>query len=318
MKTGVQMDPIEGIDISGDTSFALMLEAQRRGHEVAVFEPHQVSYDSGEVFADVRWVEIADVEGAHFRTRSAGRIPLAELDILLIRQDPPFDTAYLANTFLLERLEGRVVMMNPPRAVRNVSEKLSALALDRFMVPTYVGSTLEGMRAFATRYDQVVVKPLFLGGGASVIKTAAEDPAFSEKVNALIREAGKEPLMVQQFIPEIIAGDKRVFLIEGKVSGVVRRVPKTGDFRANIHAGGSAVADTLTAAEQTICEAVAELCRSEGIIFAGIDLINGYLNEVNVTSPTLFRQYHRLTGIDLTQPLTDVLEARVRSVKSKT
>ncbi len=315
LKVGVQMDPIEGIGIKGDTSFALMLEAQRRGHEIAVFEPRDVAYDCGSVRADVRWVSVADVTDAHFTVASAGSVPLDQFDIILIRQDPPFDTAYLANTFLLEQLDGRVVMMNSPRGIRNFSEKLRTLDLQRFMPETYVGSTVEGMRAFAHRFDQVVIKPLFLGGGASVAKTSATDPAFDTKVAALMAEAGKEPLIVQRFIPEVVAGDKRVFIIDGAVAGVVRRVPNAGDFRANIHVGGAAELDTLTPAEEPVCQAVADLCQREGIVFAGVDLIHGLLNEVNVTSPTLLREFLRLSGTDLTRPLMDVLEARVIDIQ---
>ncbi|MBX9926826.1 MAG: glutathione synthase [Hyphomicrobiaceae bacterium] len=318
LKVGVQMDPIEGIGIAGDTSFALLLEAQRRCHDIAVFEPRHVAYDCGTVRADVRWVSVADVAGAHFEVKSAESIPLDTFDIILIRQDPPFDTAYLANTFLLEQLETRVVMMNSPRGIRNFSEKLRTLDLQRFMPETYVGSTVEGMRAFATRFDQVVIKPLFLGGGASVAKTSATDPAFDAKVASLMAEAGKEPLIVQRFIPEIVHGDKRVFVIDGAVAGVLRRVPNAGDFRANIHVGGAAHLDALTPSEEPVSAAVAALCQREGILFAGIDLIHGLLNEVNVTSPTLFREYLRLSGIDLTRPLMDVLEARVAALPAAT
>ncbi len=316
MKIGVQMDPIEGITIAGDTSFALMLEAQRRGHDIAVFEPKHVSYNSGEVRADVRWVTVADASGAHFAVTSAASIPLAALDILLIRQDPPFDTAYLANTFLLELLEGKVVMMNPPRAIRNFSEKLRTLELGRFMPETFVGSSPSEMRAFASRFEQVVVKPLFLGGGSSVLKTSADAPDFDDIVGELMAEVGREPLIVQRFIPEIVHGDKRVFVIDGKVAGVLRRVPNAGDFRANIHVGGAAKLDALTPAEEPVCAAVADLCDREGIVFAGIDLIHGYLNEVNVTSPTLIREYLQLSGIDLAPVIMASLERKAALLKA--
>lgn len=313
MKFGVQMDPLETISIAGDTSFALMLEAQKRGHDVVVFEPRDVVYESGDVRASVRRVRVADKAGAHFEVLDQGPLSLAALDMIAIRQDPPFDTAYLANTFLLELLEGRVSMLNPPRAIRNFSEKLRALTLHRFMPATFIGNSLADMRTFAAKHDQVVVKPLFLGGGSSVLKTSATDPDFNEIVGELMAEVGREPLIVQAYIPEIVEGDKRVFIIEGKVSGVLRRVPNLGDFRANIHVGGSAKLDALTPAEEAVCAEVGRLLMAEGIIFAGIDLIHGYLNEVNVTSPTLIREYLRLSGIDLAPVIMDALERHVPS-----
>lgn len=311
MKFGVQMDPLEGIAVAGDTSFALMLEAQARGHSVVVFEPRDVVYEGGVVRAHTRTVRLHDGGEPHFEVLVSSDVVLASLDMIAIRQDPPFDTAYLANTFLLEMLEGRVVMLNPPRAIRNFSEKLRALELHRFMPDTFIGSRLSDMRAFAGKHEQVVVKPLFLGGGTSVMKTSATDPQFAERIEALMAEVGREPLIVQAFIPEIVAGDKRVFVIDGEVAGVLRRVPSKGDFRANIHVGGSAEIDVLTPKEEEVCAEVVRLCADEGIVFAGIDLIHGYLNEVNVTSPTLVREFRRLSGIDLAPVILNAMERRV-------
>jgi glutathione synthase len=312
MKFGIQMDPIGGINIAGDTSFALMLEAQKRGHELFVFEPANVTYDSGRVSAAGMSVKVADVQGAHYTVLANETRPLDTLDVILIRQDPPFDTAYLANTFLLELLQGHVVMMNSPRGVRNFSEKLRALELHRYMARTFIGRSPADMRKFAAQFDQVVVKPLFLGGGASVIKTAANDPNFDVEVELLSKQVGNEPLIVQEFIPEIVEGDKRVFMIDGEVVGVLRRIPNKGDFRANIHVGGAPKLDRLTPEEEPICREVGRLLKAERIIFAGIDLIHGHLNEVNVTSPTLIREYLKVSGTDLGKTLVDNLEAKVK------
>jgi glutathione synthase len=310
---GVQMDPIEGINIEGDTTFALMLEAQKRGHGIRVFQPEDVAFRNGDVLAHARAVQVQDRKGAHFSVTHEGMIALSGQDIVLIRQDPPFDMAYVANTFLLELLEPRVVMFNPPRAIRNFSEKLRALELHRFMPDTYIGRRLEDIRGFSAAFDEVVVKPIFLGGGTSVIKSSPKSEDFISSVEFVLRESGKEPIIVQRYIPEIMQGDKRVLVLDGKVAGVLRRVPAAGDFRANIHVGGSPQLDRLTGQEERICDEVIKLLRAEGIIFAGIDLIFGHLNEVNVTSPTLIREYARVSGTDLAVQIMDSLERRVRA-----
>jgi glutathione synthase len=311
MKFGFQMDPIGAINIAGDTSFALMLEAQKRGHEICVFEPRHVFYDSGAVKAATQTIEVADVAGSHFKVAASGVQRLDTFDVILIRQDPPFNTAYLANTFLLDLLADRVVMLNPPRAIRNFSEKMRVLELNRFMPRTFIGSSPADIAAFAGQFANVVVKPLFLGGGTSVVKTSAKDGDFAHRLAALFNEVGDEPIVVQEFIPQVVDGDKRVFVIDGAVAGVLRRVPAKGDFRANIHVGGAARLDSLTKDEEIVCREVSKLLVSEGIIFAGIDLIFGHLNEVNVTSPTLVREYLSVSGIDLAKTITDTLEARV-------
>jgi glutathione synthase len=313
IRVGVQMDPIEGINIVGDTTFALMLEAQKRGHAISVFQPEDVAFRNGELLAHARGVRLEDRKGAHFTVTHEGAIALAEQDIVLIRQDPPFDMAYVANTFLLELLEPRVVMFNPPRAIRNFSEKLRALELHRFMPDTYIGRRMEDIRRFSASFEEVVVKPVFLGGGTSVIKSSPKSLDFTSSVEFVLAQSGKEPIIVQKYIPEIMQGDKRVLVLEGRIAGVLRRVPAAGDFRANIHVGGSPQLDKLTEHEEQICKEVIKLLNAEGIIFAGLDLIFGHLNEVNVTSPTLIREYALVSGVDLAVQILDALERRVRA-----
>ena len=316
MKLGVQMDPIETISIRGDTTFALMLEAQHRGHSLFVFQPTDVLYANGSVHAHVREIEVHDDDKSHFLVRTTCKVPLMDMDIILVRQDPPFDTAYLANTFLLELLSEKVVMCNSPRAIRNFAEKLRVLDLHRFMPDTFIGRQRSDIRQFSALFEQVVIKPLFLGGGASIVKTSIHDENFESYLDLMLARVGKEPVIVQQFIPEVVEGDKRVFVIDGTIAGVLRRIPPKGDFRANIHVGGAPQLDRLELNELKICEQVISVLNSEGIMFAGIDLIFGRLNEVNVTSPTLVREYLEVSGIDLAKQIIDLLERRVEGRSS--
>lgn len=311
MKLAAQMDPIESITIKGDTTFALMLESQKRGHAVYVFQPSDVYFENGAVSAHAMKIEVKDDPADHYKCLWKGALKLESLDILLIRQDPPFDMAYVANTFILELLTDKVVMFNSPRAIRNFSEKLRALPLHKFMPKTFIGSNPEDIERFSKKFKEVVLKPLFLGGGSSVVRTSARNKEFKKHMDRLLRESGKEPIIAQEFIPQVVRGDKRVFILDGEIAGTLRRTPASGDFRANIHAGGSPSLDSLTPEEEKICREVVRLLEKEGIIFAGIDLIHGRLNEVNVTSPTLIREYLGVSGIDLAPRIMERLEAKI-------
>lgn len=313
MRIGVQMDPIESIAIEGDTSFAFMLEAQRRGHEVWWFPPQDLYFEQGALKALARQVKLADAKGAHFHELGREQVDIGHFDAVLVRQDPPFDIAYVANTYLLDLAAEETLVLNRPSGIRNIPEKLSTLAFPDLIAATFVGRNLEAIEAFAARFAAVVVKPSFLNGGEGVIKLETGAADFRTKLQAALAAVGKEPLVVQEFLPAVVEGDIRVMVLDGEIVGALRRVPKAGEFRANIHVGGRAQAAELTAHEREVAERVAPLLRAEGILFAGLDLIAGRLTEINVTSPTLVRELQRLTGIDVATLFWEKVEAMVEA-----
>lgn len=311
MRIGVQMDPIQDIAIQGDTSFALMLEAQARGWEIWWFSPDDVVFDRGVVRAQARHVKVADRQGAHFVELASEALELGHFDAVLIRQDPPFDIGYVSNTYLLDLAANDTLVLNRPSGVRNIPEKLAILAFEDLIAPTLVGRSLSAIQGFAAAYDEVVLKPAFLSGGSGVVRARGSDADFAARVQAMLSEVGKEPLVVQEFLPAVTAGDKRIMVLDGQAVGALRRVPKAGEFRANIHVGGRAEATELTARDHEIVARVAPLLQSEGILFAGLDIIDGRLTEINVTSPTLVRELQRLTGVDVPALFWDKVEQRL-------
>lgn len=312
MRIGVQMDPIERIQVEGDTSFALMLEAQRRGHETWWFLPEDLYFEEGVLRALARQVKLVDTPGGgHFHEIEREALEIGHFDVVLVRQDPPFDIAYVANTYLLELAAGETLVLNDPKGIRNISEKLATLGFDDLIAATFVGRNLDAMEAFARRFAEVVVKPAFLNGGEGVVRLSREAPDLRRRLEALAAGVGKEPLVVQEFLPAVVNGDIRVMMLEGEIVGALRRVPKAGEFRANIHVGGRAEAVVLSAREREVAERVAPLLRREGVLFAGLDLIDGRLTEINVTSPTLVRELQRLTGVDVAALFWDRVDARL-------
>jgi len=307
MRIAVQMDPIETMIVHHDTSLALMVEAQARGHELWWFSPNDLFYEAGTVKARARRVSVSFEEGAHYETHEEAARAVDDFDVVLMRQDPPFDMAYVTNTYLLELTKALVI--NPPRGIRNISEKMSILQFPELTPKTWVGRDLDALQAFAKRFDQVVLKVLYLMGGDGVIKLESGAPDFREKAAAFIAASGREPILAQEFLPAVTGGDKRVFVLNGEPFAALRRVPKQGDFRANLHVGGHAVAGELDDADRAITAAVAPLLKREGIVFAGLDVIAGKLIEINVTSPTLAQELKRLSGVDLPKAFWDRVEA---------
>jgi len=311
MRIGVQMDPIERIAIAGDTSFAFMLEAQRRGHEVWWFPPEDLFFEEGALRALARQVKLADAPGGHFLELSRETLDIGHFDAVLIRQDPPFDIAYVANTYLLDLAAEETLVLNRPAGIRNIPEKLATLGFADLIAATFVGRNLAAIEAFARRFPEVVLKPSFLNGGEGVIKLKPDAPDFRARVEAMLAQVDKEPLVVQEFLPAVAEGDKRIMLLDGEIVGALRRVPKAGEFRANIHVGGRAEPTDLTPRERAVAERVAPLLRQEGVMFARLDLIAERLTEINVTSPTLVRELQRLTGIDVATLFWEKVEAMV-------
>lgn len=309
LRIAVQMDPIETMVVQRDTSLALMIEAQNRGHEVWWFTPNDLFYDTGHVKARARRVDVCLDEDRHYVQHEEAVRCADEFDVILIRQDPPFDMGYVSNTYLLEQTKALVI--NPPLGVRNISEKMSILHFPELTPKTWVGRDIQALEEFARRFDQVVLKVLYLMGGDGVIKLRASDADFRARALKFMEAAGREPILAQEFLPAVSGGDKRVFLLDGEVFGAIRRMPQNGDFRANLHAGGLAEAADVDENDRRIAEGVAPLLKRERILFAGIDVIAGKLIEINVTSPTLVQELKRFSGLDLPEAFWDRVERLV-------
>lgn len=300
------MDPIDTMVVPRDTSLALMIEAQNRGHEVWWFTPNDVFFDVGVVKARARCVAVSLNEEKHYETRAEAVRALDDFDVVLIRQDPPFDMNYISNTYLLERTEALV--LNPPLGVRNISEKMSIMHFPELTPKTWIGRDLDALEAFARRFEQVVLKVLYLMGGDGVIKLHAADLDFRARAAKFMEAAGREPILAQEFLPAVSGGDKRLFVLDGEPFGAVKRMPQEGEFRANLHAGGKALAAEVDDNDRRIAAAVAPLLKREGILFAGLDVIAGKLIEINVTSPTLVQELKRFSGLDLPKAFWDKVE----------
>jgi glutathione synthase len=300
LKIAFQTDPLERLNTAGDSSFALMLEAQARGHAIHQLTPDDLVYAEGRLSARVRAIAVQDDPAAPFKAEAVRRADLKEFDAILIRQDPPFDLAYYANTLLLELLEPDVLVINAPHAIRNVSEKLAALELPALMPKTWVGRDFESLVAFAQRFPMVVVKPLFHGGGETVTRTATDRSSLEPHIEMAFTAWPNEPIMVQEYLPEVPkVGDKRIMFLEGDAVGCLRRIPAEGDFRANIHMGGAPILGEIESRDLAVVDAVGEILKREGVFFAGIDVLAGRLIEINVTSPTLMRELKRAGGPDV-------------------
>jgi glutathione synthase len=303
------MDPIETMVVARDTSLALMIEAERRGHEVWWFTPNELWFDSGKIKARARRVSVSLNEKKHYETHEEKVRAADDFDVILIRQDPPFDMGYVSNTYLLELT--KALVLNPPQGVRDISEKMSIMQFPELTPKTWVGRDLDALEAFAKRFDQVVLKVLYLMGGDGVIKLHARDPDFRARAAKFMEGVGREPILAQEFLPAVSGGDKRIFVLDGEAFGAIRRMPAEDDFRANLHAGGVACAAEVDDDDRAIAEAVAKVLRRKDILFAGLDVIAGKLIEVNVTSPTLVQELKRFSGLDLPAAFWDRVEARL-------
>lgn len=311
LRIAVQMDPIDTIVVERDTSLAFMIEAQGRGHEVHWFHPADVWWDTGVLSTMAHHVRVSADPSGHYETIASRARPVDDFDVVLIRQDPPFDMGYVSNTYLLELAGAGTLVINSPRGVRNIPEKLSTLRFPHLLAATFVGRNIDAIVAFASRFDRVVLKPSFFAGGEGVSSGRASDSDFTAKVGAMLAEVGNEPIIVQEFIPGVKDGDKRVLVLDGEPLGAVRRMPKPGEFRANLHVGGVAHQGLLDDRDREIAAAIAPFLRDEGVLFAGLDVIDGRLTEINVTSPTLVRELARFSHVDVPTLFWDAVEKRV-------
>ena len=311
LNVAVQMDPIDNIDIQGDSTFALLLEAQKRGHEIFYYTPDRLSQSLGMVFAYGCSLRVQDVEGDHFETDNPRQQDLAESDVVLLRQDPPFDMSYISTTHLLKRIHPETLVVNNPVHVRNCPEKIFVTEFPDLMPPTLITRDFQAIREFRKEFQDIIVKPLYGNGGAGVFKISDGDKNLASLVE-LFQEVFREPFVVQQYLPAVSAGDKRIILIDGKVAGAINRVPAEDETRSNMHVGGTPLPVELTDRDYEICAALEQPLRERGLIFTGIDVIGNYLTEINVTSPTGIREVKKFGGNDIASMIWDVIEEKCR------
>src|SRR5262249_21506118 len=312
LKIAVQMDPIQRINIKGDSTFALLLEAQKRGHQLSYYTPDRLALLNGRLFAHVESLSVRDKVGDHFTLDQSRRIELVELDVVLLRQDPPFDLAYVTTTHLLERIHPKTLVVNDPAHVRNAPEKVFVTLFPDLMPPTLVTRDLAEIKAFRAEHGDIVMKPLYGKGGEAVFRLERQDLNFGSLYD-LFANTFREPWVVQKFLPGVRDGDKRIILVDGEFAGAVNRVPAPDDLRSNMVRGGVPKETELTERERKICARLAAPLRERGLLFVGLDVIDGYLTEINVTSPTGIRAIKNLGGPDIAALIWDKIEAMRRS-----
>ncbi len=309
LTVAVQMDPIERINIRGDSTFALLLEAQARGHSLAYYTPAQLAMREDRVYATVRSLEVRDTVGDHFTLGEPRRVELTAFDVILLRQDPPFDLAYITTTHLLERVHPRTLVVNDPAQVRNAPEKVFVMNFPQLMPPTLITRDLDEIKSFRDEHGDIVMKPLYGKGGEGVFRLQREDLNFGSLFD-MFSVTFREQWMVQKFLPAVKQGDKRIILVDGEFAGAVNRVPAPDDLRSNMVRGGTPKDTELTPREREICATIGPALRERGLLFVGIDVIDGHLTEINVTSPTGVRAIKNLGGPDVAAITWDKIEAK--------
>ncbi|WP_181700477.1 glutathione synthase [Chthonobacter albigriseus] len=309
LTVAVQMDHIASIRVAGDSTFALMLEAERRGHRLLHYTPDRLALRRNRVTAQVEPVRVRDEPGSHFSFGAAETIDLAGVDVVLLRQDPPFDMAYVTTTHFLERIHPETLVVNNPAEVRNAPEKLFVMDFPDLMPETLITRYGAEIRAFRKEFGDIVMKPLYGNGGQGVFRVKPEDENFGSLMD-LFTSQFREPWVVQRYLPAVRAGDKRIILVDGVFAGAVNRVPAPDDLRSNMVRGGAAETTELTEREREICETIGPELKRRGLIFVGIDVIGGNLTEINVTSPTGLRAIKRLGGPDVAAMIWDAIEAK--------
>ena len=314
LSVAIQMDHVSTIDIDGDSSFVLGLEAERRGYSVWHYTPPDLTFLDRKVMARAQPMKLRREKGNHYTLGAAETLDLSTLDVVLLRQDPPFDMSYITTTHLLEHIHPRTLVVNDPASVRNAPEKLFVTHFDNVMPPTLISSDARAIRAFRDEHKDIIIKPLFGNGGAGVFRLKPGDENFNSLLE-MFSQKSREPVIAQRYLPEVRQGDKRIILIDGKAVGVINRVPAEGEARSNMHVGGVAVKSTLTKRDQEICDIIGPELARLGLIFVGIDVIGNYLTEINVTSPTGLQQIDRFDGVSLEAQIWDRIEARYQATR---
>jgi glutathione synthase len=314
LKIACQMDPIDRIDIRGDSTFALLIEAQRRGHEIFYYLPQHLALLGSRLIARGSTLTVEDRVGDHYKTANSRVEDLSTWDVVLLRQDPPFDMSYITSTHLLERIHPKTLVVNDPTHVRNAPEKVFVLDFQDLMPPTLVTRNPEDVKAFRAEHRDIIIKPLYGNGGASVFRLGPDDTNLNSLVE-LFQTVFREPFMVQQYRPEVRAGDKRIILVDGDVVGAINRVPAADETRSNMHVGGQAQPTDLTPRDREICARLGPELKRRGLLFTGIDVIGPYLTEINVTSPTGIRQVKSFGGPDIAALIWDAIERKVAAAR---
>ena len=317
LHVAIQMDPIASIDIRGDTTFALGLEAQRRGHDLFIYHPADLTMDMEKtrrpkdaVFATGQHTELFDDLGAYYKEGERHQHRLIDSDVVLMRQDPPFDMQYITATHLLDHIHPDTLVVNNPTEVRNAPEKLLITAFPDLLPPTLVSRNEDDIKAFRRNYKDIIVKPLFGNGGAGIFHIKPDDDNLSSLLEVMLSQ-DRAPLMIQQYLPDVRQGDKRVILVDGVAVGALNRLPADGEARSNMHVGGTPAEIDLDDHDYRIAEAIGPLLRERGLLFTGIDVIGGFLTEINVTSPTGLREIERFTGVNLAVNIWDAIESKL-------
>ncbi|HTH97391.1 MAG TPA: glutathione synthase [Stellaceae bacterium] len=309
LAVAIQMDPIESININADSTFVLALEAQARGHLIYHYGPQNLFMKNGRIYACARRLEVRRELGNHYTLGELETLDMATMDVVLMRQDPPFDMAYITSTHLLEHIHPGVLVVNDPISVRNAPEKLFVTQFRDLMPPTLISGDKRVIEAFRAEHKDIIIKPLFGNGGLGVFRLKEGDENLGSLLE-LFAAQSREPLMVQRYIPEVREGDKRIILIDGEPAGAIMRVPAQGELRANMHAGGTPIKSELTPREHEICAAIGPSLKARGLLFVGIDVIGNYLTEINVTSPTGIQEINRFDGVKLEARIWDAIEAK--------
>jgi glutathione synthase len=316
LNVAIQMDPIERIDIAGDSTFALALEGQARGHKFLYYGPRDLTFREGAVTARTRPLSVRNVKGDHFTLGESAVTDLSKLDVVLMRQDPPFDMSYITATHILERIHPKTLVVNDPFHVRNAPEKLFVTEFKSLMPPTLITSDREEIKKFRAEHKEIILKPLYGNGGAGVFRVKQDDENLGSMME-MFTAFYREPVIVQRYLPEVRKGDKRIILVDGKAAGAINRVPAEGEARSNMHVGGRPEACMLTKRENEICETIGPELKKRGLIFTGIDVIGDYLTEINVTSPTGIQEIKRFGGADIAALIWDVIEAKRTNQSSR-
>jgi len=315
LNVAIQMDHVSTIDIEGDSTFVLALEAERRGYEVWHYTPPELIFRDRRVLARMQPMKLRREKGNHFVLGAPEMRDLATFDVVLLRQDPPFDMAYITTTHLLEHVHPKTLVVNDPASVRNAPEKLFVTHFDKVMPPTLITADARALREFRDEHKDIILKPLFGAGGSGVFRLRPGDENFASLLE-MFSQRSREPLIAQRYVPEVRLGDKRIILIDGKAVGAINRVPAEGEARSNMHVGGKAVRAELTKRDREICEIIGPELARLGLIFVGIDVIGDWLTEINVTSPTGLQQIDRFDGVCLEAQIWDRIEARWQATRT--
>ena len=311
LNVAIQMDHVSSIDINGDSTFVMALEAQKRGYNLLHYVPGKLAMSNGRILAEAEPMQVRREHGNHFSLGEARTIDLADdVDVVLMRQDPPFDMAYITATHLLEHVHPETLVVNDPREVRNAPEKLFVTHFPEFMPPTLIASDRQQILAFREEHKDIIIKPLYGNGGAGVFHIKPGD----ENLNSLLEMFTvlyREPIIAQAYLKDVRAGDKRIILIDGEIAGATNRVPMEGEARSNMHVGGKAVKTEITERERDICAAIGPELKNRGMIFVGIDVIGGYMTEINVTSPTGLQEINRFDDVCLEADIWDAIETKL-------